>query len=318
MELEHTNLGPIADLAKKALGTEINHIKRPRTDDVPIIVIDKGREVKSAVTLVNEFEQTQAAPYRRRGIYAAADIASLLAWMTRHTGDDAPVFAQGLEKLNGEWRVPKLSLFGIGNYSEAADKPAWHDFGVRYDFPVSDAWKFWAGHHSDEDKPDWLTQAEFAELIENRIYDISAPARNETLSEAVTRFLEASGKKDTPTPTELFKLSRELKVYSNSKVETKIDLQSGEAQLQYSEEHTGPGGRPVKIPAIFYIRIPVFFGQEPILIGVRLRYRSGAGSVSWCYSLFAPDVIVRDEFQKACKQVSDADRTVYLGTPDAP
>lgn len=306
----------IFDRVTRETGTEIETIKRDRPEnDVPFVIIDKGRQKISAAELVQEFEKTQPAPYRRSGIYMAASVASLLKWMDEHTPTNAPVFGVGLEKLNGEWRNPKLSLIGIGNYSNA-DKAEWHDFYTRYNFPVSYPWTIWAAGHSDDDKPKWLDQGEFAEFIENRIHELSSPARNEDLSEAVTRFLEASGKKDAATPAEMFKISRELKLLSDEKIETKLDLQSGETRLQYSAEHTGPGGHPVKIPSLFYIRIPVFFGQEPVLIGVKLRYRAAGGQVRWCYSLFAPDIVVADEFEKACDDVSKTQRPLYLGQPD--
>ncbi len=320
IDFEVKGLAPLTDLARKALGTEIQTIKRDRDGDVPFIVTDDGRELHSVQKLVTEFERTQPTPYRRRGTYKAADIASLLRWMTSQAQDDSPVFGVGLEALNGEWREPKLALVGIGNYSTDIENPAWHDFSARYDFPVSIQWKTWARFHAEEGDPaaKWFDQAEFAEFIESRIHELSTPQRNEALSEAVTRFLEASGKKDAASPAELFKLSRDLKIFSDSKIETKIDLQSGETVMQYSEEHTGPSGRPVKIPSLFYIRIPVFFGQPPVLIGVKLRYRAGRGSIVWSYSLFAPELIVADEFAKACDQVTKEGRTLYLGAPDIP
>jgi hypothetical protein len=308
-------LSGLLERFRREAGTEVETITRERAGDVPFIVIDNGRKLISATDVVEQYERTQPRPYRRKGVYAAASVDSLLRWMQRHTEDESPVFGVGVERLNGEWRNPKLALVGIGNYSNGADA-RWHDFQGRYDFPVSAAWQVWASGHSDEDKPNWFGQADFAELIERRIHDLSEPARGETLSEAVTRFLEASGKKDHASPSEMFKMSRDLKIMSDEKIEARIDLQSGEARMQYSQEHTGAGGRPLKIPALFYIRIPVFFGQAPVLIGVKLRYRSGGGQVSWCYSLFAPDLVVADEFEKACDAVRRSSHPLYLGSPD--
>lgn len=313
--METKVLAEVLDQLTRDTSTELDTIKRERDGDVPFIVIDKGRQMVSAAEIVNAYEKTQPAPYRRKGLYVAASVQSLLTWMTANTADEAPVFGVGLEKLNGEWRQPKLSLIGIGNYS-SKDKAAWHDFSARYNFPVSQAWNVWAKLHSDEDEPHWFGQADFAQFIEDRIHDLSSPKRNEELTEAVTRFIEASGKKDAATPAEMFKVSRELKILSEEKIEAKLDLQTGETKVQYSAEHTGPGGRPITVPAMFFIRIPVFFGQEPVLIGVKLRYRTGGGKVMWSYSLFAPDLVVASEFENACKIVVTAGRILYLGEPD--
>jgi hypothetical protein len=317
-KLMEGGIAAVLDRVTRETGTEVNTISRDRTEkgDIPFIVVDGDRKVFSAAQVVEEFERTQPLPYRRKGLYTAASVESLLRWMDANCPDSAPVFGVGLENLYGEWQRPKLALTGIGNYSDHAI-PGWHDFKVTFNFPVAHSWLVWAARHSTEEKPQWFDQAEFADFIEQRIYDLSEPRRGETLSEAVTRFIEASGKKDAASPAEMFKVSRDLKVMSKENIEVQFDTQSGESRMHYTQEHTGPGGRPVKIPDMFYIRIPVFFGQEPVLIGVKLRYRAvGQGALSWSYSLFAPDIIVADEFEKACEIVRRANRTLYLGSPD--
>lgn len=302
----------LAELARKAVSTEISTIKRVRDGDVPFIVVDKGRELKSAVELVSTFEKTQAAPYRRRGIYVSANVASMLAWMNDHCDESAPVFGEGAENLAKDWEKPKLSLIGIGNYSKKGDA-AWHDFAARYDFPVTLAWTNWVGQDQQ-----WLSQGEFAEFIEGHLYEFSEPERNEDIGEACTRMIEAlGGKKLVASPSMMYELGRGVKLNVAEKVEVSLDRSTGESAMKFSEEHSGPGGRPVKIPKFFYIRVPVFFGEQASLVGALLRYRNeGGGRVSWSYQLFAPDLIVKAAFEKACEIVKRGSRTLYLGTPD--
>ena len=228
-------------------------------------------------------------------------------------------------KARGRVEETKLALLGIGNYSSEhrseADSNAeahlgWHDFGARYDFPATEAWTTWAAGHGA-----WLKQGEFAEFIETRLYDLSSPNRGEELSEAITRFLGVIGGDDknnkVATPSKLFELSRGLKITSEAKIEQRLDRNSGETTLVYAEEHSGPGGHPIKVPKMFYIRIPVFFGQAPALIGAILRYRVAGAGIVWSYELFAPDVVVKEQFEIACKAVTAANRTLYLGSePD--
>jgi uncharacterized protein YfdQ (DUF2303 family) len=270
--------------------------------------------LRSAAGLVDEFERTQAAPYRRRGIYVAANVDSLLRWMSAHCSADAPVFGQGAEKIAENWADPKLAFIGIGNYSDG-EKPAWHDYGVRYDFPVTLAWKAWCKMNGA-----WLDQAKFAEFVEEHLYEFSEPYRNEALSEAVTRMIEALGGKGTvASPSQIYDLARGIKLTVEEKVEVALDRASGEQTLRFSEEHSGAGGRPVKVPKFFYIRIPIFFGEEPMLVPAMLRYRNaGGGSVVWQYQLHAPDLVVRDAFETSCEIVRKGPRTLYLGTPDKP
>lgn len=317
--MEVQDIGALKDLASKAVGTEIQTINRVRTqNDVPFIVIDKGRELKPVGDLVTAFERTQPAPYRRRGEYKAADIESLLAWMAQHCSDESPVFGEGAENLAANWKQPKLALLGIGNYSKNCEGAAWHDFSVRYDFPITLAWAAWVKANGT-----WMQQPDFAEFVELHLYEFSEPEGRENIGEACTRMLEALGGRGTKgvcaDPGKMYALANGVKLTVNRKVAIQLNRSSGETELQYSEEHTGQGGRPVAIPKFFWIRVPVFFGEPPVLIGALLRYRdAGGGSVAWSYELFAPDLVVKGEFDRICAFVKTRNRTLYLGTPDRP
>ena len=315
MEKEQSMPNAVAELAKKAVGTEVETIKRVREGDVPFVVIDKGREVRSAADLVTAFEATQPLPYRRRGVYKAASILSLLSWMSKNVGDDAPVFGEGAENLAADWKAPKLALIGIGNYSDK-DKPAWHDFAVRYDFPVTLAWRKWV-----ESNGETMTQGDFAEFVEEHLYEFSEPLAREDIGEAATRMIEAlGGKKLVGSPQKMYELARGVAITVKEKVEVTLDRSTGEASLQFSEEHSGAGGRPVGIPKFFWIRVPIFFGEEPSLGGVLLRYRNaGGGQVVWSYELFAPDLVVKAAFEKAGEVVKTGrPGQLFRGTPDKP
>lgn len=308
------DLAQVADLARRAVATEVETITRCRNGDVPVLIVDKGRDVKSAAELVQAFERTQPAPYRRRGEYRAANIESLLAWMGSHCTEDAPVFGQGAENLAAQWEKPQLALIGIGNYSKA-DGAQWHDFTARYDFPVTLAWNRWI-----EMNDEWMSHKDFGEFVEAHLYEFSEPKPREELSEAVTRMIEAlGGKKVCASPSQMYDLSNGVKLTVTDKVEVKVDRASGQQAMHFTEEHTGAGGRPVTIPKFFYIRVPIFFGEPEVLVGALLRYRNaGGGSVVWSYELHAPDLVVKDEFERVCKFVKTRNRTLYLGTPDRP
>lgn len=312
MEQNANQVDAIAQLARKAIGDCVETVRIARAGaDVPILIVDRDREVVDVKDLIVNFEKTQSEPFRRRGWYRAADVRSFLTWLDANTGADAPVFAEGAERLS-DWKSPKLTLVGIGNYSQCDGALGWHDFGARLDFTVSEQWRVWSAGH---EKP--FSQADFAEFVESRIYDLSHPHPKETLSEAVTRFIENSGGDRGATPGKIVELSRGLRLTANSKLETQLNTSSGETTLNYSEEHVGSGGRPIKVPQLFYIRIPVFFGQGAALIGVRLRYRLAAGAITWSYSLFAPETVVSEQFASACLEVEEK-RQLYLGSPDIP
>ena len=307
-------MGRFAEIVRKAVGTEVFNVPPAIETNVPYIVIDKGREVKALDPLVHAFERACPAPYRRRGIYKAADVTSLLAWMGAHCVTDAPVFAAGAEKLATDWRAPELALIGIGNYSSGA-AAEWHDFGVRFAFLVTASFMTWAKHSGVA-----MDQNAFAEFIETRLYDLSAPLAGEDVAEPVTRALEAfGGAAKAATPSAMIRLSTGIKIDVSEKVEVALNRATGEAVMRFSEEHTGEGGRPMTIPKLFLIRISVFFGEPPQLIACALRYRNaGGGKIVWTYELIAPELVVSDAFEAACKRVKTAGRTLYFGSPDMP
>lgn len=276
------------------------------------LVAPAGFTVHNVQTYIDHWEKAQSTPQRRKGTYIAADIKSMLAWMDHHCDENAPVFAMGAENLAKSWRVPSLSFAGIGNYSDGL-KPQWHDFNTIYRFPVTGAWTDWADSHGE-----WMSQGEFSEFVEKHLYEFCEPRRDEPGSEAITRMIEAlGGSKAVATPAKMYEVANGIKIMVSEQVEVELDRATGEQTLKFAETHTGKGGRPVAIPKFFYIRLPIFFGEKPSLIGALLRYRNmGGGKVTWSYELFAPDLVVKEAFDRACTVVTNRKRVLYMGTPD--
>lgn len=277
-----------------------------------VLVAPTGFTVHDIERYVTAFENSLPEPSRRKGTYVAADIKSMLSWMERHCDIEAPIFAMGAEKLATNWKLPNLSLVGIGNYSDGT-KPQWHDFNSLYRFPVTAAWTEWAESHGE-----WMSQGEFSEFVEKHLYEFAEPTKSDTASEAITRMIEAlGGSKAVASPAKMYELSNGIKIMVSEQVEVELDRATGEQTLKFSETHTGKGGRPVAIPKFFYVRMPIFFGEKASLVGALLRYRNlGGGKVNWSYELFAPDLVVKDAFDQACNVVRMAQRKLYMGTPD--
>lgn len=286
----------------------------PNLEHGSVLVAPAGFTVHNLETFIEQWRKAQPAPKRRKGVYIAANINSMLDWMDAQCSDVAPVFAIGAENIATEWSKPKLALAGIGNYS-VGPEAHWHDFLTVYRFPVTAAWSSWTASSGE-----WMSQGEFSEFVEKHLYEFSEPQSKEKLSEATTRMIEAlGGTKAVGTPAKMYELSNGVKIMVSEQVEVELDRASGEQTLKFAETHTGKGGRPVSIPKFFYIRLPIFFGEEASLVGGLLRYRnSGGGKVVWSYELFAPDLVVKDAFDKACDVVRAAQRTLYMGTPDRP
>jgi uncharacterized protein YfdQ (DUF2303 family) len=295
-----------------------NAVQEPHTlclDDIRhphVVMLPEGYHHHDTQNQIENFERVLPAPRRRRGVYKAASVESFLRWMNDNVHIHAPVFARGAENLATKWSSPDLALIGMGNYSTVLE-PQWHDFYAEFSFPVTQNWRAWTASHKQ-----WMSHADFAEFIEGHLYEFSSPLENEPLSEAVTRMIEAlGGSGKVATPSAMYALSEGVALTVSESVEVKASRSSGEMTLQFTEEHKGASGRPVTIPKFFYIRVPIFFGEKPSLVGALLRYRNaGGGSVTWQYELFAPDLVVKEAFDKAVDVVTDNFRTVYLGSPD--
>lgn len=285
--------------------------------DVSAFIVPKDRSVFHAVDIIKAYEKVALAPLRRRGVHRAASIESLIAWLDANAPDYSPVFATGPE-IGVAWREPKFAFIGIGNYSDLnADeaKAAWHDFRGEYHFPVSAQWKAWAEKHDV-----WQAQEAFSNFLDDHIHELTWPKEGEVLSEAVTRFLEATALENrsprAATASEIYRLARELEANVDTKFTSKLNVQTGERTFIQSTENKGPGGQPLSVPNMFYIRFAPFVGGPEKLIGVRLRYKIEGGDLKFKTLLFAPDMIVREVFDAGVEELVAAGRTVYLGTPD--
>lgn len=312
-------------LASSLKGAEIINGDKP----TPILTVPNDRRVVDMVPLIKAFEAVQSAPYRRRGLYSAADIASLLKWGDNNAVADQPIFAAGLETLAkpGMWKAPILSMTLIANYSTldtekgaGFNAPAWHDLQAQYRFPISEQWLAWAGGDST-----WVDQGDFAQFIENRMPDLTsrvgdtATGPGEAIPDYLQALIASYGDGAEGAPGDILTLSRGLEITVNSGVKAAVRLQSGETEISYTEEHSqGAAAGKVKVPSLFWIRIPLFLDSTPQLVGVRLRYRVLGGKVKWSYALYAPERVVADTFHAYVEVAIAAGRTVYFGAADLP
>lgn len=290
-----------------------------RPDEMSVFAVPNDRHIINAVDHIKAYEKAGLSPLRRRGVHRAASIESLITWLDAHTTDYSPVFATGPE-IGVAWREPKFAFIGIGNY---CDEPSdigptvagWHDFRGEYHFPVSVQWKAWAEKHDV-----WQAQEAFSNFLDDHIHELTWPKEGEVLSEAVTRFLEATALENrsprAATASEIYRLARELEANVDTKFTSKLNVQTGERTFIQSTENKGPGGQPLSVPNMFYIRFAPFVGGPEKLIGVRLRYKIEGGDLKFKTLLFAPDMIVREVFDAGVEELVAAGRTVYLGTPD--
>ena len=184
-----------------------------------------------------------------------------------------------------------------------------------YAFPLSEEWKAW--HKVDGVKMD---MGEFAQFIEDHIVDVEAIADYGAINDTVKQFVQTLGGWGTVgSPSKLIELSRGLQIYENSVVKDVRNLSSGEGQISFESEHTDGDGKPLNIPKLFIINIPVFARSDVLdRIVARLRYRK-AGSVNFWFELWRTDRVFDFAFDEALTKVrEETELPVFVGTDEGP
>jgi uncharacterized protein YfdQ (DUF2303 family) len=265
MEENNSDAQAIIDHTLEHAGLDI--FQNPRIDT--IAALPKGLRLERVGELL---ESLQERPQRRRGTVRLTEEQSFVAWVNRNSlRPESCIYAQA-EKI--ECVVNDDTLTDDGH------EAGWRDYRAEYSLPKSRAWHAWT---LASERP--MSQGGFAEFIEDRIMDVLPP---ESVGESASSIAEQLGVA-VASPSALMALSRGLSVRVNSKVTNAVNLSTGEAQLEYGEEHVGEKGAPLKVPGAFAIGIPVFERGALYSMPVRLRYRVKEGRVMWTIQLLRQD-----------------------------
>ncbi|CAB4137812.1 Protein of unkown function DUF2303 [uncultured Caudovirales phage] len=254
----------------------------------------------------------------RAGTAVMLDVASFVAHVRRFMSPESVIF------LNPDMAKP--TMLAVLDYHDRVNLPGDDERQLAdgalpragrhktfYAFPVSVEWKAWAEKDGVQ-----MSQRDFADFMEDRIGDVLPPPdpNNDADKNAldVARALGGS----FAAAADLMAMSRGLKININKAFKEAINRTTGESDLVFVEEHKNEAGQPLRVPGLFRIGIPVFFGEAAYPITVQLRYRPGEGGIKWTYSLYRKDVI----FDHAIGQVRQFVGTqtglpVLLGKPEA-
>lgn len=250
---------------------------------------------QSVTDLKEITEKYQAAPDRRVGEQDLGRTESFIEFTNRYKTDDLSVIMARGVVVGHSIDAHVKAIFNPDPAGPDQTKAGHGDFSAFYEFPVSKELAAWL-----EKDGTFINQGEFARFIEDRIIDMIDPlfASNKADLERVL-----SGK--AADPINMLELSRGLEVRVKEQVKNAGRLQSGEMQLTYSVDHEGTDGQPLKVPSWFIINIPVFEGDKPYEIAVRLRYRLKEGQVSWAYEIFRLEKTFDTAFTETVKYIQE-------------
>lgn len=181
---------------------------------------------------------------------------------------------------------PKAAAFtAVMDYHNAGAGPEFASHRAEFIMSLDERWRVWAG--SDQKS---FGQEAFAEFIEDNVLDISRP--------------------DGAT---MIEVARDLVAKSDMNFASKVTPQNGQVQFSYTEQVTaGVKGGTLDVPESFVIRIPVFFGEVPVEITARLRFRIQSGKLSFFYKLNQPQQKVDEAFRKSVDDIAGGLDTVIL------
>ncbi len=263
-------------------------------------------------------------PYRRRGVAQLYDLQSLIDWTNRFKGDTSALWA------DTDMKSPSLTC--IADYHASGPIEVDDDFsdptarhcahrGV-YNFPLSDEWKAWmriSGEMLDKNK--------MGDFIEERARDIMDPtpailANKEGAKNAEweNRLIRTAAKIEGRYGqlTELLAMSRSFQVYETSNLSVSTNRDTGEQEIQFLNEHKAKDGKPLKVPNLIIIAIPVFVNGAPYRMPVRFRYRKSGPDVKFSLSIYNPEKAFEAAFNEATqKAAEETDLPIFAGKPEA-
>lgn len=303
--------------------SDFEHINLP--NDKPtaahLITVPKGKEVKDLTMEVRRAAE-YFKPLRRTGTAKLTDLQSLILWANRFKGDSSVLYAKN------NMQEPSLTCIADYHLEGPVDgttiEPTARHCSHRavYNFPLSDEWRAWMKVSGTP-----LEKDDMGEFIEQWAKDIMDP------TPAILKGAEAE--KNEPWEnrliatarqiegrygqlTQLLAMSRMFQVHETSNLTVKTNRDTGEQEVQFLNEHKTPDGKPLNVPNLIIITIPVFLGGAPYRMAVRFRYRKAGGSVKFILSIYNPERVFEAAFREATTQAEEATGLpLFLGSPES-
>lgn len=252
------------------------------------------------------FDKYRMFPMERTGTAKWTTLESFIEHTQRFMSGDSAIFARD------DMATAKLTtIFDYHQSVAAGGDRANLRHRAEYAFPFSDQWKAWQGQDKEP-----MAMSDFAQFLEDRIVDIEADGVPSS-PEAKAFIAAINGK--MASPSKLIELARGLQVYENSVLKEARNLSTGEGQLTFESTHVDADGKPLSIPNLFMITIPVFArSPDHYRLLARLRYRKAPAGVVFWYELWRADLAFEQAFAEACAQVQEkTGLPLFVGTAEA-
>lgn len=269
---------PLDGAAIKAVAQIVKANATPiTTETIHGIIVPKDCDLRSLKDLQYP---DGIRPSRIIGTVSLRDAVSFIKYYQAFADDRSRIFGEPANQ----------SFLAILDYHGAGERqPEFLSHRAAFQMVLDDRWKTWSSKSEKQ-----FAQSDFADFIEDNNADI----------------LEPSG-------AHMLEVARDLKASMGANFESKVTPKNGQIHMRYTEQidgKVGTGG--LEVPEFFKLSIPVFYGEEPITISARLRYRIQQGSLTFHYKLYRQTEILNAAFDKAAASISEALKVDILrGSP---
>lgn len=311
------------DVMEKIGGTEF--INRPEDFDLTsahLVTVPSHRKVEDLTGRHREAAQF-LKPARRKGTAHLDDLQSLIDWANRFKGPTSALFAKPDLNAPTITCIADYHAEGPADPATATGDPTARHCHHRavYSFPLSEEWKAWTGVSGQP-----LEKDDLGEFIEAQAKDIMDPTaailaakENDKNQSWENRLIQTAQQIEGRYGqlTQLLQMSRQFQVYETSNLKVTSNRDTGESEIQFLNEHKGADGKPLQIPNLIIIAIPVFMGGAPYRMPVRFRYRKMGGAVRFILSIYNPEKAFDDAFKEAVKEATEkTELPTFKGTPE--
>ena len=263
-------------------------------------------------------------PARRVGTANLTDLASLIAWANRFKGETSALFADADMESPTLTCIADYHAAGATNVTDPTGDPSARHCQHKavYGFPLSEEWQAWMRISGTALEKDVM-----GEFIEAQAKDIMDPTpavlkgtHNDKNEPWENRLIEIASKIEGRYGqlSQLLAMSRQFQVYEASNLKVATNRDTGEQEVQFLNEHRTPDGKPLNIPNLIIIAIPVFMGGAPYRMAVRFRYRKLGGQLAFIMSIYNPEKVFEAAFKEAVEiATKETDLPVFMGTAES-
>lgn len=250
-----------------------------------LVIAPQGMSVAHVKKFVDEERTT---PEILRGTTALHTCESFIDFSNRYKSDNSAIF----------YSKKQQQITCIFDCS-TKEQTSFEQHKAVYTFPFSKELRAWSENNGQK-----MSQLDFAMFIEQNVLDLSEPPAPDKESSALKEIRMRCGGLYAPV-NKMLELSKGISVRADERAVIKHDLDTGEATISFTSEHTDANGKSIKLPNMFVIVIPVLEGGKSYQLPCRLRYRLNSGSVIWWYEVINIDKAIElaiDEELDAIKE----------------